>query len=154
METINRTILVDAPHTAVWSALADFQAIGDFHPYITSVDLRTKHNGGLGSKRTCHFKDGTQIDEEIVDWQADESYTVLASNYSVPLKSMYGTLGVKSVDGKTEAFMRLEYVPKFGPLGKLMGLLMMNRMMGKRMDDILVGLRDFTMTSQPAAEVA
>ncbi len=154
METIKRNLIIDAPQAAVWSALADFQAVGNFHPYITSVDLNTKHNGGLGSKRTCYFKDGTQISEEIVDWREGESYTILASNYSFPLKSMHASMGVKVVDGKSEAFMKMEYVPKFGPLGKLMGMLLMNRMMAKRMDDILMGLRVLMTTSQPATEAA
>ncbi len=66
METIRRTKLIDASKAAVWSALGDFQWIGNYHPYITSVDLNTEHNGGLGSQRTCHFNDGTQINEEIV----------------------------------------------------------------------------------------
>ena len=154
MGTINRSVLIDAPQAAVWSALADFQAVGDFHPTITSVNLESDHNGGLGSKRTCHFKDGTKISEEIVDWRDGESFTVVASNYSFPLKSMRASMGVRSVDGKSEAFMKMEYVPKFGPLGKLMGMLMMNRMMGKIMDAVLEGLRAHLTTSQPAAEAA
>lgn len=154
METIKRTISIDASREAVWAALANFQAVGDFHPYITNVDLITANNGGLGSKRKCYFNDGSTIDEEIIDWRVDESYTVDASNFSLPFKSLHGTLGVDTVNGKTEAFMMMEFVPKFGPLGKLMSIMMIKPMMVKRIDNILKGLNHMMVTGELAAKAA
>lgn len=148
METIKRTVLIDAPTSVVWSALANFQGIGDFHPYITNVDLLSKNNGGIGSKRTCFFSDGTKIDEEIIEWHDGERFTIKASNFSFPIKTMKAALGVTPAGSKSEAFMTIMYEPKYGLMGKLMALLMMNRMMGKRMAGILAGLGQFATTGK------
>ena len=150
MEPIRRTITIDKTTDEVWAAIADFQAIGDFHPYITNVDLNTEHNGGLGAKRTCYFNDGTTIDEEIIEWRDGESLKINATNFSFPFKVLHGTLGVKEVDGKSEAFMMMGIVPKFGIIGKLMVGTMMRKMMSKRMDEILRGLDELMSTGQPA----
>ena len=154
MESIKRTILIDAPKAAVWSALANFQGVGDFHPYITSVELNTEHNGGLGSKRTCYFNDDTKVDEEVVDWREGERYTVHVTNFSFPLKTLHGILGVRELDGKSEAFMAMEYEPKFGLLGKLMNVMLMKSAMSTRIDNILKGLETAVTTGRPVKKVA
>lgn len=142
METVEKSILIDAPKEVVWKALADFKAVGEFHPFIDKVDLHTANNGGLGSKRTCHFNDGTTIDEEIIEWREGEEYTINGSNFSFPLNVMRGSLGVKAAtDGRSEAYMRLAFQPKYGPIGKLMSIMMMKPMMSKRVDAILAGLK-------------
>ena len=140
METVEKSISIDAPQEVVWKAVADFQGIGEFHPYIKTVDLLTENNGGLGSKRTCHFNDGSDIDEEIIEWVEGEKYTINGSNFSLPLKVLHGTVGVRTVDGMSEAYMKIEYQPKFGLIGKLMSTMLMKRALSKRIEDVLAGL--------------
>ena len=140
METVEKSISIDAPQEVVWKAIADFQGIGEFHPYIKTVDLLTENNGGLGSKRTCHFNDGSDIDEEIIEWVEGEKYTINGSNFSLPLKVLHGTVGVRTVDGMSEAYMKIEYQPKFGLIGKLMSTMMMKRALSKRIEGVLAGL--------------
>lgn len=140
METVEKSISIDAPQEVVWKAVADFQGIGEFHPYIKTVDLLTENNGGLGSKRTCHFNDGSDIDEEIIEWVEGEKYTINGSNFSLPLKVLHGTVGVRTVDGMSEAYMKIEYQPKFGLIGKLMSTMLMKRALSKRIEGVLAGL--------------
>lgn len=140
METVEKSISIDAPQEVVWKAIADFQGIGEFHPYIKTVDLLTENNGGLGSKRTCHFNDGSDIDEEIIEWVEGEKYTINGSNFSLPLKVLHGTVGVRTVDGMSEAYMKIEYQPKFGLIGKLMSTMLMKRALSKRIEGVLAGL--------------
>ena len=154
METVEKTLKIDAPKDVVWKAIADFQGIGDFNPYITTVDLRTENNGGLGSKRTCHFGDGTMIDEEIIEWLEGEKYVINGSNFSAPLKVMRGTVGVRSDGNRSEAYMKIEYQPKFGIIGKLMSIMMIRRMLSKRVVDILAGLNEFIETGKRVARAA
>ena len=140
METVEKSISIDAPQEVVWKAIADFQGIGEFHPYIKTVDLLTENNGGLGSKRTCHFNDGSDLDEEIIAWVEGEKYTINGSNLSIPINVLHGTVGVRTVDGMSEAYMKIEYQPKFGLIGKLMSTMLMKRALSKRIEDVLAGL--------------
>ena len=142
METVEKSISIDAPQEVVWKAIADFQGIGEFHPYIKTVDLLTENNGGLGSKRTCHFNDGSNIDEEIIEWVDGEKYTINGSNFSIsiPLKVLHGTVGVRTVAGMSEAYMKVKYQPKFGLIGKLMSTLLIKRALTKRIEVVLAGL--------------
>ena len=150
METVEKSISIDAPQEVVWKAIADFQGIGEFHPYIKTVDLHTENNGGLGSKRTCHFNDGSDIDEEIIEWVEGEKYTINGSNFSLPLKVLHGTVGVRTVDGMSEAYMKIEYQPKFGLIGKLMSTMLMKRALSKRIEGVLAGL-NYLITNKKRA---
>lgn len=150
METVEKSISIDAPQEVVWKAIADFQGIGEFHPYIKTVDLLTENNGGLGSKRTCHFNDGSDIDEEIIEWVEGEKYTVNGTNFSIPLNVLHGTVGVRTVDGVSEAYMKIEYQPKFGLIGKLMSTMLMKRALSKRIEGVLAGL-NYLITNKKRA---
>ena len=76
--------------------------------------------------RACHFTDGMEVKERIVAWDEGKSLTIDIFEGSMPLNCAKARLDVKTVGpNKTEVSMTMGYEVKYGPLGKMMDLLMM-----------------------------
>jgi len=143
MTTLTITREVASSATQVWDALCDYEGISAWNPNLKdSYLLEGSCTSGEGALRQCDMKDGKNwIRERVVAWRHGESYTVDIYEGTMPLRSARATLGVKPLgNGTSEAFMRLEYTPKFGPLGVVMNAVMMRSMMKKNMAAVLEGL--------------
>ncbi|MFQ5509768.1 MAG: SRPBCC family protein [Leptospirillia bacterium] len=141
MGQITHTRHIRAPRVTVWEWLADYTNIHRFHPLLNTVTQETPEACGIGAVRRCDLKDGQFLRERVVDWNEGEWYRVEIFESSMPLASAFGTLGVSdAADGGSEAYMIMDYTPKFGPLGRLMDRMMMRRMMGGMMQQVLAAL--------------
>jgi hypothetical protein len=70
----------------------------------------------------------------------------------MPLKSLHATMGVRAVNNNTsDIYMSMDYVVKFGPLGWVMGALLMRPIMNKVMKGILKGLAFHSSTGKDVA---
>ncbi len=58
----------------------------------------------------------------------------------MPLKNTVATLKIEPDGAGTILAMEMEYIPKFGPLGALMNVVMLRRMMEKSMRSVVQGL--------------
>ena len=146
---VEQTIRIHVPASKVWEVLGDFASI---EHYSTSVDrspLLPGKTEGVGTKRICHFYDKTSVVEEITRFQEGESFDIALSQYSLPLKSARATMGVKVVDNTTsDIYMSMDYVVKFGPVGWVMGALLMRPMMNKVLKSVLKGLAFHSSTGK------
>ena len=71
------------------------------------------------------------------------------SEYSLPLKSMVSEIWVKEIDSKkSEIYMATDFVVKGGPLGWLMGALMMKPMMKGVFKNLMTGLAFYSGTGK------
>ena len=77
MTYIEKNIIIDAPKDAVWSTLADFGAIRNFHKGLKNSYSTSEANGGLGATRHCDLKPMGSIEERITRWEEGKLYTVL-----------------------------------------------------------------------------
>ncbi len=147
-----RTRNIDATPEAIWAVIGRFMHIDEFAPKVKSVDALSEGEDGIGSKRRCHFDDGTSVVEEVTNWEANHSYRVrLSEMTSMPLNEMYAELSVKSIKGgQSKITWSMDYRVKFGPLGWLMGQTMMKLMMGKILDGNLKGLANKVQSNQNA----
>lgn len=146
MNEVSMTVPIPAPSKDVWPLLEDFFGIGNFHPYITSVDELTESKMGVGTSRRCHFVDGTQIVETVIEWQDKVGYKIDLSDYKLPVKWAQAELRIlESETGSevTEVMMTMRYQMKFGPLGILMHYAMLRPMITSRFRNILRALGDY-----------
>ncbi len=148
-----RTLDIDATPDAVWAVLGRFMHIHEFSSRIDSVDALTDVDGGVGSKRRCHFSDGTSVVEEVTDWGDNRRYRVRMSELTaMPLHEAFGELSVEPLEGgRSRTKMAMDYRVKFGPFGWVMGQTMMKMMMGKIFDGVLKGLADKVRSNRTAA---
>ena len=142
---VNRTIEVASDK--VWAALADFGGVHRFHPLVGRVDLLSEANGGVDAVRRCHFYDGTSVMERIVDWQDGRSLRVELSEMSMPLVRASAEIALAPAGAEaTRVSVTLDFVPKFGPLGALMSVLMLKPMMRRMFAKLLASLEHHLVT--------
>lgn len=148
-----RTLDIDATPDAVWAVLGRFMHIDEFSPGIKSVDALTEGEDGVGSKRRCHFDNGTSLVEEVTEWEANRRFRVQLSEMgSVPFREAHADLSVGPIDnGRTRVSWGIAFRAKYGPLGWLLGQAMLKPMMGKAIDGNLKGLADKVQTNRISA---
>ena len=151
-----RTLEIDATPDAVWAVLGRFMHIDEFAPLVKSVDALTDDEDGMGSKRRCHFDDGTSVVEEVTEWEANRGYRVRLSELTaMPLHEAYAELSVEPLDnGRSRMKWAMDYRVKFGPFGWLFGQTMMKIMLGRILDGNLTGLADKVRSNRTAAAQA
>jgi hypothetical protein len=125
-----------------WTLLSDFGNIDLFNPGVAkSYLLDGSQNAGVGAVRQCDLTDGkSYLRERIIDWQEGKSYTVSIYEGTIPLKDTRATLSIQPDGAGSVLKMEMSYKPKFGPLGALMDVVMLRRMMEKSMRSVVAGL--------------
>ena len=125
----------------VWAVLADFENVANWHFSVDNSPLHNDQAFGLGSKRTCNFYDGTSVVEEIIEYQEGQSFIVNITDMSMPLKSLVAGTKVTAINSNLcEVTIDMNFVVKFGPLGWIMGMVMMKPMMKGLTTKLLNGL--------------
>jgi len=152
MIRFERALDIDATPDAVWAVFGRFMHIDEFAPLVKSVDALTDGDDGIGSRRRCHFDDGTSIVEEVTEWDANRRYRVrLLELTAMPLHEAYAELFVEPLDnGLSRMNWAMDYRVKFGPLGWILGQTMMKMMLGKIFDGNLKGLADNVRSNRAA----
>jgi ribosome-associated toxin RatA of RatAB toxin-antitoxin module len=141
MPEVTQTAVLEHDIATVWSALADFGGIYKFHPRVARSPLLGDRQGGIGARRRCEFVDGSSIEEEVVQWTEGRSLTVDIVKGSMPLHEASGRIELEPLSaGTTRISFALHYVPKYGPVGWLMNVMMMRREFGKLITSIIEGL--------------
>jgi len=136
-----KTLKVNIPAEKVWQALEDYSSIENFAMTIKSSASVNDINTGLGAKRSCTFNDGSSLVEEIIEYQAGQGYRMDISNHSMPLKSMQAEMKVAVIDENScEIYMSADFVVKGGPLGWVMGQLIMRPVMKSIFKKVMTGL--------------
>lgn len=152
---IEQTINVNVSAEKIWQVLGDFSSVEKFATTIKSSPIVGDVQSGLGTKRLCTFNDGSSLVEEIIEFTKGESFKMELSEYSLPLKSMQVTMGVKKIDAdSSELYMVSDFVVRGGPLGWLMGALMMRPMMKGVFKTLMSGLAYHVVTGELVREKA
>ena len=146
---VEKTLRVKLPKAKLWAVLEDYSAVENFAATVISSPIVGDKQTGLGAKRLCTFKDGSSLIEEIIDYKEGQGYRMELQEFSMPLNSMQSEIGVKEIDAETsELYMTTDFVVKGGPLGKLMGHLLMRPMMKGVFEKVLTGLAYYCETGQ------
>jgi carbon monoxide dehydrogenase subunit G len=144
---VETTLRVNAPAEKVWETLRDFSSIERFSSNVESSPIIGEVASGLGTKRTCTFYDKSTVVEEIVEYAEGQSLDIELSEFSMPLKCMRAQMKVTPVDGaRSDASFAVDFVMKYGPIGWLMGAVMMKPMMRRITRDVLRGLAFHVVT--------
>ena len=117
MIRLERTLVIDATPEAVWAVLSNFMHVDEYAPLVKSVDALTDGEDGVGSKRRCHFENGTSVVEEVIEWEDNQSYRVQLSDMAaLPFEEMIADLAVvPSEGGRTKVIWGANYRMKYGP---------------------------------------
>ena len=122
MAKVNVAQVVEASAEEVWKSWDDFGNIDKFHPALAGSHLLGEHATGVGATRQCDMKDGNNhIRERIVEYVPKARMVIDIYAGTMPLKHAVATLTLQPAGpNKTVVSMEMDFVPKFGLLGKLM----------------------------------
>ncbi|WP_318567651.1 SRPBCC family protein [Salinigranum marinum] len=156
--TVTRTI--DAPTAAVWEVLDDFGGVATYNPGVLESGIIAGPDTGEGATRECVLDGSGRIEERIVDYEPNTSYTVeFIDMGDFPLKENVVTISVdEQVDTQTAVTMAARFTPKFGPLGWVMAKVMMESKFEETFGETLDGLASHVDSrvarGDPASEAA
>lgn len=150
MTTVNVTRTLPLSVDKVWPTLASFQEIHLYHPLVERVTSKNHQSHGLGAHRTCHFYDGTSVDEVITSWNEGQGFEVGLSEFSLPLKRARARISlIELADGTSQVAFAMDFTVKWGAAGWVMGELMMKPMMKRLLGKVLKGLALHLETGEP-----
>jgi uncharacterized protein YndB with AHSA1/START domain len=146
--TVSRTM--GHPVDKVWSTLADF---GGIHRYSGSVEVSPINEGtpdkGLGAERRCQLYDGNHIQERVTEFTEGSRLALEVFDTSLPMKSAAARFDLQPTpDGGCELTMTMEYVVKFGIIGRALDAVMMRKEMIKSLTLLLAGLDEYAKTGE------
>lgn len=150
MSVVSASREIPAAVSEVWATLADF---GGIHRYNAGVDRSPINEGtpssGVGSERTCHLYNGGHLQERVVESIEGEKLSIDIFESSMPLKSANGTFTLAPISGGgTRVTVSMEYEVKYGPIGVVLDFLVVKRMLGPSMHQLLAGLDHYIATGE------
>jgi hypothetical protein len=132
---------IDRPRSEVFAQLAD---IGSIHRFSANIEKSPLNAGsapsGVGAERTCHFYDGNQIQERVVEYVDGQRLVIDIFEGSMPLRSAVAAFELRDVGEGTEVAMTMDYALKYGLIGKAMDALMVRRQFTANLTGLLAGL--------------
>lgn len=150
MTTVKVTRTINAPSSRVWAVLSDFSNVQVFHPLVQHVDQISEADRGLGAERRCNFYSGGSAVEKITEWKEEgQSFTCIVSDGPAPILDAIASMGVNKIDSeKSEVYVEMKYVPKWGILGKIIDVLMLRFGMRYTFNKVLAGLEHHVETGE------
>ncbi len=142
MSTERLTRTIKAPSSEIWAVLSDFSNIQMFHPNVQDVDQLSEADRGLGAARRCNFYGGGSAVEKITGWEEGRYFGCTVSGGPAPIQNATAAMGVNKIDSQhSEVYIEMNYVPKWGILGKILNLLVLRFAMQSTFKKVLKGLQ-------------
>ncbi len=140
--------LIDVSPDRAWEIIDDFGGVYRFHPRVEKSPLKPGPSSGLGAQRTCYFDDGNKIQEEVVEYEPHRALGIeITDPGKFPLKESMGRISLEPVgDRQTRVTFKIQFVPKFGLVGRLMGKVIMVPQFEKILGSVLTGLETHALT--------
>jgi carbon monoxide dehydrogenase subunit G len=142
MTIATHTRTIEAPAADAWRAIADYAHVDSFHPAVERVSMLSDSQHGVGTKRICHFYDGTSATELVTDWVEGESFRVELSDFSMPFVVQAEAEMRVMAEGpkRSSVTITMDFQVKGGALGRLAGAGMFRPMMQRMFKRVLDGL--------------
>lgn len=154
MTVLENSIRIDAPRAKVWSVLASLDALGQYDPGVTKVEVVTPSREGPGSARRCDLKPGGWFKERVADWKPNESLSFELFECTLPVRSLKHSYTLTEDGSGTVVRQRMEYELKFGVIGKLMDAVMVRKKWNDGIKGFFDGLKVYVETGRSPAEKA
>jgi len=154
MHTVSVTRTIEAPLRDVWAVLDDFGGVARYNPDVETSWIVDGPDTGEGATRACRFYDGGRVEERIRDYERDSGYTVEFIDVGeMPLKENVVSLALEDhAEAETTVTMTATFTPKYGPLGWVMGKLLMESKFRETFENVLDGLDTHVRTGQRIGE--
>lgn len=146
MTQVTRKIRIEQSKSIVWNKVAAFSDVADASPYVMKSYPMNEQIQGQGAMRHCELNaDGSQYaEEQIIDWKEGERYQVkmIGGTNPPPVDNLNFEIAVRAIDHQaTTLSITFNYKPRWGIVGSVMDQLLIKRMLGGLLDNILMGYK-------------
>jgi hypothetical protein len=146
---VEETLPVTVDSDAIWNVLKDFSSVQNYSLGVKSTQILGGPTAGLGCRRRCQFYDKTSVIEEITQYKEGEYFRMKLSEYSLPMQSLEAFLRVvPNGSGQSKVSMGIDYLPKGGAIGRVLGQYLMKPMLRKMLRKNLLGLAYYAKTKK------
>ena len=150
MTSITQEIRINAPKEQVWAILADLGGVQRFHPAVRKSYYTTEKKEGVGASRVCELLPTGEVVETVSAWQEGEymKIDIVEGKKTPPFKQAYGTFRLREENGQTVVKVALNYGLKYGPIGRLMDVMIVRSQFTKVVPNMLAGLKHYAETGE------
>ncbi|MEM6927494.1 MAG: SRPBCC family protein [Myxococcota bacterium] len=141
MSTVTHPATLHASKAATWDVLDDFEGVHRWHFNVESSTLASPNNEGPGATRKVRMYDGTEVTEQIVEYDEGTSMKVAFVEHAMPLKRADVVFRLREVaEDRTEVTIHMDYDMKYGPVGWLLDRAFLKPTMRKVFGRMVEGL--------------
>ncbi|MBM3895767.1 MAG: SRPBCC family protein [Thaumarchaeota archaeon] len=97
---VKKQILINATHDKVWKKISNIVGLPGWIDEIKKATYLSKIKRGVGAIRKLIFDDGNVIEEHIVIWNPNHSFSYIATT-GLPLRVYHATLSVQPKNKKS-----------------------------------------------------
>ncbi len=131
MTKFHHEIKINAPLDKVWKVLANLEAVKHYNPMVKSSRYISSNREGIGAARHCDLNPKGYVKERVTEWVPKKVIALELYEHQWPVKFMRWRTELHPQGDYTLVTQDLEYKTKFGIIGKLMNILMMQKKMDK-----------------------
>src|SRR5262249_44799506 len=143
MRTLHHKIRINAPAHAVWTALADIEAVQHYNPGVARARCVSPAKEGVGAMRRCDLKPKGWVKERVTAWEPERVHAMEVAESEWPIVYMRWRTELTPDAAGTLVTQDFEYRVKFGLLGKVMDALVMRRKLDRGINDVFAGLKRY-----------
>jgi hypothetical protein len=99
-QTVKKRILINTTHDKVWKKISNIVGLPGWIDEIRKATYLSKIKRGVGAIRKLTFDDGNVIEEHVVVWNPDHSFSYIATT-GLPLRVYHATLSVQPRNKKS-----------------------------------------------------
>ena len=132
MSLVEETRVVNGPIAQAWAEISHMGAVEDWHPNVASATVLTEHDTGIGASRRVEFYSGGGTVETVVEESEQQFSTVEMTGLPMIKKALITIRTKERSADTTDVTFSIDYSMKFGPIGWLMDVAMMRRILGKK----------------------
>ena len=151
MTVLKNSIRIDATPEKVWSVLASLDALDRYDPAITRSEIVTPMREGPGSARRCDLKPRGWLKERVADWKPNESLSFELFECTLPVRRLKHSYTLTPDGSGTVVHQRMEYALKFGPIGRLMDVVVVRKKWDAGIKGFFDGLKLYVETGRRPA---
>ena len=147
---IEHSLEIKIPSQKVWNVLKDFTSIEKTSHSVERSPLLDGPTSGVGTKRKCYFYDKKSVIEEISEYIEGQGFSMILSEFSMPMKSISAQLKVDEIDkNKCKIGMSMNFVVKGGVFGWILGAVLLKPVLKRKLlEKELLGISYYAATGK------
>jgi tricorn protease-like protein len=103
--TVKKTIRINTSKQKIWRKISNIVGLPSWLMDVKKTVYLSKKKRGVGAIREITFNDGNTIEEHIVAWENEKSFTYVATE-GLPLRAYVATI---SINPKTKNLVQLTW---------------------------------------------